>query len=155
MNIPAGLETDTVVRLETNLDDVLPEIAGAVMDRLFEAGALDVWYTPVHMKKNRPGMMLSALCSEEAAGECATLILKETSAFGIRVEKVLRLKLARRFETVTTPHGEITLKLGLKGEEIVQVSPEFESCQAAAARTGKPLKAMYEAALVAWRNRAG
>src|SRR5690349_20842209 len=112
MNLPAGLETDTVVRLETNLDDLSPEIAGAVMDRLFDAGALDVWYTAVHMKKNRPGMMLSTLCSEENSGECAAIILRETSAFGLRVDRVLRLKLDRRFESVTTPHGEITVKLG-------------------------------------------
>src|SRR5262245_51005417 len=105
-------ETDTVTKLETNLDDLSPEIAGAVVDRLFGAGALDVWLTPIHMKKNRPGIMLSVLCDEQTEATIADLIFSETSAFGIRRERVTRLKLGRRFETVNTEYGEITLKLG-------------------------------------------
>jgi uncharacterized protein (DUF111 family) len=139
-------ETDTVTRLETNLDDLSPELTGAVMERLFAAGALDVWFTPIQMKKNRPGVMLSLLCDEAHTTTLADLIFTETSAFGLRVEKVTRLKLERRFETVSTPHGEITIKLGLRQGRILQAAPEFESCRAASTRTGQPLRVIYAAA---------
>ena len=144
-------ETDTVTKLETNLDDLSPEITGAVMSRLFAAGALDVWLTPIQMKKNRPGVMLSVLCEESTVTALTDLIFAETSAFGLRVEKVVRLKLARRFAQVSTEFGEVTVKLGLKGERVVQVAPEFESCRAVAEKSGVPLRAVYAAAIAAWR----
>lgn len=147
MTLPPGYETDTVAKLETNLDDLSPEILGAVMDRLFAAGALDVWFTPVQMKKNRPGVQLAALCEEGRVEQLAEIIFTETSAFGLRLETVVRLKLERRFETVMTEFGEVTVKLGVKGDRVVQVAPEFESCRAASARSGQPLRAVYEAAL--------
>lgn len=140
-------ETDTVTRIETNLDDCPAEILGAVMQRLFDAGALDVWFAPIQMKKNRPGVMLSALCDEAATTALADIIFAETSAFGLRVEKVTRLKLARRFETVRTPFGDVTVKLGLKGDTVLQRAPEFESCRAAAEKAGVPLREVYAAAL--------
>ena len=144
-------ETDTVTKLETNLDDLSPEITGAVMAQLFASGALDVWLTPIQMKKNRPGVMLSVLCEEATVAALTDLIFAETSAFGLRVEKVVRLKLARRFAQVSTEFGEVTVKLGLKGERVVQVAPEFESCRAVAEKAGVPLRAVYAAAIAAWR----
>ncbi len=142
-------ETDTVTRLETNLDDLSPELTGAVMARLLAAGALDVWFTPIQMKKNRPGVMLSVLCEEAAASALADLIFAETSAFGLRTERIVRLKLARRFETVATQYGEVTVKLGLKGDHVVQRAPEFESCRALAEKAGVPLRVVYAAAMAA------
>ncbi len=97
-----GYETDTVTQLETNLDDVSPQVLGSVMQQLLAAGALDVWFTPVQMKKDRPGVMLSVLCDEENIQPLADIIFAETTAFGLRVEKIQRLKLTRRFETVKT-----------------------------------------------------
>lgn len=144
-------ETDTVTKLETNLDDLSPEITGAVMAQLFAAGALDVWLTPIQMKKNRPGVMLSVLCEESTVTALTDLIFAETSAFGLRVEKVVRLKLARRFAQVSTEFGEVTVKLGLKGERVVQVAPEFESCRAVAEKAGVPLRTVYAAAIAARR----
>jgi len=145
--------TDTVVRIETNLDDLSPEIVGSVLNRLMDAGALDASLLPIQMKKNRPGVQLNVLCEEAALGKIADLIFAETTAFGIRMDRVDRWKLDRRFETVATPFGEITVKLGLRGEEIVQTAPEFESCRAASERTGQPLRAIYDAALKAWREK--
>src|SRR6266436_5965805 len=116
----SGYETDTVTRIETNLDDLSPQVLGAVMQKLFDAGALDVWFTPIQMKKNRPGVMLSALCNEADAPALADLFFSETSAFGLRMEKIQRLKLARRFETVQTRFGEVTVKLGLKGDRVLE-----------------------------------
>ena len=146
-----GYETDTVARLETNLDDLSPEIAGAVMDRLLAAGALDVWFTAIHMKKNRPGVLLSVLCEQARIEPLADLIFTETSAFGLRVERTERLKLTRSFETVRTEFGDVTVKLGMKDGKVVQVAPEFESCRAASEQSGQPLRAIYEAASAAYR----
>jgi pyridinium-3,5-bisthiocarboxylic acid mononucleotide nickel chelatase len=148
-----GYETDTVTRLETNLDDCSPEILGAVMEKLLAAGALDVWFTPIQMKKHRPAVMLSVLCEPAAAGAIADILFAETSAFGLRQESVVRLKLARRFEKVSTEFGEVTLKLGLKDDAVVQVAPEFESCRAVAEQSCQPLRAIYEAAIRAWHVR--
>lgn len=146
-----GYETDTVTRIETNLDDVSPQVLGAVMQQLLAAGALDVWFTPVQMKKSRPGTMLSALCDEGAVEKIADIIFTETTAFGLRVEKITRLKLTRKFETVKTVHGEVTVKLGFKGERLLQIAPEFESCRAIAERAGVPLREIHSAALDAAR----
>lgn len=151
--MPGGYETDTVTRLETNLDDSSPEILGATMDKLLAAGALDVWFTPIHMKKNRPAVMLSVLCELPNVEGMADIIFRETSAFGLRTEQIVRLKLERRFEIVTTEYGEVTVKLGLKNGAVVQVAPEFESCRAVSEKSGQPLRAVYEAATRSWHRK--
>lgn len=148
--MPGGYETDTVTRLETNLDDSSPEILGAAMDKLLAAGALDVWFTPIQMKKNRPGVLLSVLCEPASVEPLADIIFRETSAFGLRTEQLARLKLERRFETVATEFGDVTVKLGLKDRRVVQVAPEYESCRAASEASGQPLRAIYEAAVRAY-----
>ena len=147
-----GYETDTVTRIETNLDDLSPEITGAVMEKLLAAGALDVGFTPIQIKKNRPAVQLSVLCDEAHAEPLADIIFTETSAFGLRVEKITRLKLERRFQSVATEFGEITVKLGLRQGRVIQVAPEFESCRLASERTGQPLRAVFQAALAAFRG---
>jgi uncharacterized protein (TIGR00299 family) protein len=143
-------QTDVVARVETNLDDLSPEITGAVLGKLLEAGALDVFFTPIQMKKNRPGVQLSVICEEHALAKIANLIFSETSSFGIRMDRVNRWKLERKFETVVTPFGGLTVKLGLHAGKIVQVAPEFESCRAASDHTGQPLRAVYDAAMKAY-----
>lgn len=149
--MPAYL-TDTVARLETNLDDCTAEILGEVMTRLFAAGALDVWHTAIHMKKNRPGTMLSVLCEEADTELLADIIFAETTAFGLRMDTVRRLKLDREFRTVATPFGEITIKLGLRSGKIIQCAPEFESCRAAAERAGVAVRTVFGAAMEAGRS---
>jgi len=147
-----GYETDTVTRLETNLDDCPPELLGAVFQQLLEAGALDVWFTPIQMKKQRPAVMLSVLCEEEKVEALAEILFAGTTAFGLRTDKVVRLKLVRRTEIVRTEFGDIDVKIGLKGDRIVQVAPEYESCRRAAERTGAPLKLIYERSVQALRS---
>jgi uncharacterized protein (TIGR00299 family) protein len=142
-----GFERDTITRLETNIDDLSPEIVGAVTGQLLKMGALDVFLTPIHMKKNRPGMQLTVLCEEAAVGKVAELIFRQTTSFGVRMDRVERLKLARSFETVQTAYGTVTVKIGKLGGETVQVSPEFESCKALSELTGAPIRAIYEAAV--------
>ena len=147
-----GYESDTVTRLETNLDDCPPELLGAAMQRLLDAGALDVWFTPIQMKKQRPAVMLSVLCEEEKTAPLTDIIFEDTTAFGLRMEKIVRLKLARRIETVHTEFGEVAVKIGSRGGEVVQVAPEFESCRALSERTGAPLRLIYERAVQRWRE---
>lgn len=150
-------ERDTVVRLETNLDDLSPELTAATLNTLLAAGALDVFLTPVQMKKGRPGTQLTLLCEEGALAPLADLLFRETTAFGVRIDRLERWKLARRFETVATPHGEVTIKIGSRSkdgeDEIVQIAPEFESCRAVSQKSGQPLRSVYEAALAAYHAR--
>ena len=146
----SGFATDTVTQIETNIDDLSPEIVGATIDRLLAAGALDAFFTPAQMKKNRPGVLLTVLCEPAKVDELSALIFRETSSFGLRLSEKRRLKLERRFETVRTAHGEIQVKLGFDAAgALLQVAPEFESCRAAAERTGQPLREVYAAAIQA------
>ncbi|MFA6546453.1 MAG: nickel pincer cofactor biosynthesis protein LarC [Limisphaerales bacterium] len=144
-------DTDTIAVLETNLDDLSGELLGAFVERALGEGALDVFHTPIQMKKNRPGVLLTVLCAAADADKFAALMLRETSAFGVRRTLAERRKLKREFLTVKLPQGEVTVKLGKLDGAVVQVAPEFESCRQLAAKTGVPLKAVYEAALAAAR----
>ncbi|MDC0050631.1 nickel pincer cofactor biosynthesis protein LarC [Verrucomicrobia bacterium] len=145
-------ETDTISVLETNLDDISSEVLGDFVERALNAGALDVVHTPIQMKKNRPGVQLSVLCAEGDADKFCEMILRETSAFGVRRTLTERRKLQRETKTVSTPYGEVTVKLGLLNGEVVQVAPEYESCRAIAAQADVPLKAVYDAAVSASRE---
>jgi uncharacterized protein (DUF111 family) len=139
-------ETDTVAVLETNLDDINAEILGHFVEKAFAAGALDVFYTPIQMKKNRPAVLLTVLCAETDADRFTELMLRETSAFGVRCGTARRRKLRREFKTVSTPFGPATVKLGTLNGKVVQAAPEFASCQKLAERSRVPLKQIYEAA---------
>ena len=138
-------ETDTIAVLETNLDDINAEILGHFVEQALAAGALDVFHTPIQMKKNRPGVLLTVLCAAADADKFTEMILRETSAFGVRRSTAERRKLQREFATVKTPYGEVTVKLGKLNGKMVQATPEFESCRKLAEKTGVPIKQVYEA----------
>lgn len=140
-------EMDEITQIETNLDDFTPELAGATMERLFAAGALDVFFTSAQMKKNRPGFVLTVLASEEKASELARIVLSETSAFGVRMHRARRMKLRREFREVETPYGPVRIKLGFLGDELVQAAPEYESCREAAGKAGVSVRDVH---LAAW-----
>jgi uncharacterized protein (TIGR00299 family) protein len=142
-------QTDTVAVLETNLDDTNAEILGHFVELALAAGALDVFHTPVQMKKNRPGVLLTALCAVEKADEFTELMLRETSAFGVRRSITERRKLHREFASVQTRYGEATVKLGRLNGKVVQAAPEFESCKKLAEQAKAPLKQVYEAVVEA------
>jgi uncharacterized protein (TIGR00299 family) protein len=143
-------ETDAVAVIETNIDDMNPQLFGDVMERLLEAGALDVFLTPVQMKKNRPGTLLTVLCERNRVDALAELLLTHTTSFGVRVHEAQRRKLAREIVTVKTKFGDIEVKVGRLGGRVVTRSPEFDSCQQAAARFHLGVKDVYnEAARVA------
>ena len=145
-------EMDKITVLETNLDDVSGEILGHFVETALTAGALDVFYTPIQMKKNRPGVLLTILCAETDADKFSEMILRETSAFGVRRTMAERRKLRREFTRVKTPWGEITVKIGRLNGKVVQAAPEFESCKKLAIRAKIPLKRIYETVLKAIKS---
>jgi uncharacterized protein (TIGR00299 family) protein len=138
-------ETDNITVIETNLDDINAEILGHFVEKALTEGALDVFHTPIQMKKNRPGVLLSVLCAAAEADRFSELVLRETSAFGVRRYSTERRKLKRELVTVKTPYGEVTVKVGKLNGKVVQAAPEFESCRRMATKTGVPLKEVYEA----------
>jgi uncharacterized protein (TIGR00299 family) protein len=142
-------ETDTIAVLETNLDDINAEILGNFVERALTAGALDIFHTAIQMKKNRPGVLLTVLCAENEADKFSELILRETSAFGVRRHSAERRKLKREFTKVKTEFGEVAIKLGKLGGKTIQAAPEFESCRKLAEEKNVPVKQIYEAAIVA------
>ena len=140
-------ETDTIAVLETNLDDINAEWLGAFVEKAFTAGALDVFHTPVQMKKNRPGVLLTVLCAANDADRFSEMILRETTAFGVRRTVAERRKLRREVVKVKTKFGEVAVKVGRLNNKVVQAAPEFESCRALAEQGGVPVREVYAAAL--------
>jgi uncharacterized protein (TIGR00299 family) protein len=128
-----------VTLLETNIDDMSGELFGYVQERLFEAGARDVWLTPIQMKKNRPGVVLSALVPDALVPAAATLILKETSTLGVRVRAVERFEAEREIVQVKTTLGQVPVKVKRLDGKVADVSPEYEACRAVARESGIPL----------------
>jgi pyridinium-3,5-bisthiocarboxylic acid mononucleotide nickel chelatase len=145
-------ESDRVAVLETNLDDVSSEILGGFVEKALSAGALDVFHTAIQMKKSRPGVLLTVLCQETEADRFSEMLLRETSAFGVRRTLAERRKLRRETVTVATPLGPVEVKLGRLDGQVLQAAPEFESCRHLAAAQGVPLRHVYEAALKAWAD---
>jgi uncharacterized protein (TIGR00299 family) protein len=129
-------EATTVAVLEANIDDSTPEIIGYAMERLLEAGALDVTVTPVQMKKNRPGVMLSVIARLEHQEELARVLFLETSTLGLRIYTAERRVQGRQIVEVSTPHGPVRIKVSDSGS----FAPEYEDCRKVAARLGVPLK---------------
>ncbi len=147
-------EADSVVVLEANLDDTTGEEVGHALAKLLAAGALDAFATPVTMKKGRPGVMVTVLAEPATVANCEAILFSETTTFGIRRHRCERRKLARRFETVATLHGEVRIKIGESGGRIVVASPEYDDCAAAAAKSGASLREVMQAARSAWQNRS-
>lgn len=149
---PPGGETEetvTLTVLEANIDDLPPEILATLPDLLIKEGALDAWLTPIIMKKGRPAHMLSALCRPGTEPAVEKAIFANSSTLGVRRYQVTRSAAARRWRTVTTPYGEVRVKIAsLMGQDI-NVSPEFEDCRALSEKTGAPIKEIHRAALAA------
>jgi uncharacterized protein (TIGR00299 family) protein len=139
-------DADVITVLEANLDDMNPEWFEYVQEQLFAHGALDVFYTPIFMKKNRPATKLTALCESSKLARIVETIFQGTSTFGVRTYEVRRQKLQRASQIVETSYGTISVKIGEWHGQVVQISPEYESCRQAAQRSGAPLKDIYRAA---------
>jgi uncharacterized protein (TIGR00299 family) protein len=144
-----GATDERLWMLETNLDDASPQIIGHVMDRVLELGALDCYFTPVQMKKNRPGVLLSVLCGRDDKDAVMKLLFTETTTLGIRSYEVARRALQRSMVQVETQYGPIDVKVAHLDGRVVNEMPEFEQCRQAALKANVPLKIVEEAARVA------
>jgi uncharacterized protein (TIGR00299 family) protein len=133
-------EHDHVIEIECNLDDVTGETLGYTMERLFDAGALDVWFTPIQMKKNRPGVLLSLLAPVDRVEAFSLILMRETSTLGVRLfPPSHRLKAGRRVREVETPWGVVRVKEKWLGDQRLAVSPEYEDCACLARKSGEPI----------------
>jgi pyridinium-3,5-bisthiocarboxylic acid mononucleotide nickel chelatase len=146
--------SDRVWILETNLDDLPGEFVGYTMTKLMEAGALDAFVTPIQMKKNRPGVMVTVLCDESQIPPLEDLLFRETATLGIRRYPVSRHKLKRQAVEVETPFGPVRGKLGWLGDRPPTFSPEFDDCARIAAAQSVPLREVYDAAHSAYTTKS-
>jgi uncharacterized protein (TIGR00299 family) protein len=144
-NLPASRETITV--MEANLDDLSPQVFGYVVDKLFTAGALDVFAVPVQMKKNRPGVILSVLAKSVDVQKLATIIFAETTTIGLRMREESRYALVRRHETVDTQWGAVRIKVANLNGSVANYAPEYDDCRTIAEQKGVPLKQVMQEAL--------
>ncbi len=136
-------DTDWVTVLSTNIDNMSGELLGGLMERLLTAGALDVSYTPMQMKKNRPAIMLMVVSPLEKGNELAYILLRETTTLGVRVQQVQRLKAQRDPQTIDTPFGPMLIKVKRLGTHIISAAPEYEECQRIAHEQNIPLADVY------------
>ena len=140
-----GATDERLWMLETNIDDMSPQLLGHVMDRAFELGALDCYFTPVQMKKNRPGVLLSVLCERERKEQLLNLLFIETTTLGVRSYEVERRALQRSMVRVETQYGPIDVKVAHLNGSVVNEMPEFEQVRAAAAKAGVAVKVVEDA----------
>jgi uncharacterized protein (TIGR00299 family) protein len=146
-------QAEQLILLETNIDDMNPEIYEHLMDRLFKTGALDVTFIPLHMKKNRPGIMLQVLTHPEISQSLKNIIYDETTTLGIRQHWIERECLKRRFETVETKYGPIRIKIADLGEGRIKYSPEYEDCKTLALKHNLPIQDIMKAAEEAFEKK--
>jgi len=137
---------EPLVKLETNIDDMNPQIYEHVSEKLFAAGALDVTLAPVQMKKNRPGTLLSVLCRPEQVDALSNILFYETTTLGVRRVPVYRQSLPRRFEQVETGVGSVQLKVVTLPDGTERATPEYEDCRRLANDAGVPLRMVMDAA---------
>ncbi len=139
-------DSDWVAVIESNIDNMTGELLGGLMDKLYAAGALDVNYTPIQMKKNRPAVMLTIICRVEEGNALSELLLSESSTLGVRISQVQRIKAQRVLERVETPFGPISMKVKRLGNRIISTTPEYEDCQRIALDKSIPLEDVYDIA---------
>lgn len=145
--LAANISQEIISVLEANLDDLNPQVFGYVMDRLFEAGALDVFGMPAQMKKNRPGTLLSVLAKPEEADKLAQIIFSETTTLGVRRREEKRHVLARKWQTVSTRFGDVRIKIASLNGTVSSYAPEYEDCRRIASEHRVPLKQVMQEAV--------
>jgi hypothetical protein len=141
-----GLEEDTISILESNIDDMNPQFFEILWERLFQAGALDVYLTPIFMKKSRPATKLTVLSPPEKVNACNQIIFEETTTFGVRISQAMRKKLLREIKEVQTRHGRVRIKVGKMGGQITDLCPEYEDCKALAKSLNLSVREVYQEA---------
>jgi len=146
----AKTPSEMIAVLEANLDDLNPQVFGYVMERLLEQGALDVFGMPVQMKKNRPGTLMTVLCKPEDANTLTDILFAETTTLGVRRREEVRRTLARRWEQVPTPWGEVRIKIASMNGTVTNYAPEYEDCRRIASEQHVPLKTVMQEATRAY-----
>jgi hypothetical protein len=136
--------------IEAEIDDMNPQIFGVLMDRLLAQGALDVFYTPIQMKKNRPGTLLSVIAAPDTREAVTGTIFRETTTIGVRYREMTRECLDRRTVTVTTSVGDIRIKVAARNGQVLNAAPEFEDCVRLAGEHNLPAKTIQALAMKAW-----
>ncbi len=154
-DIAGGPRDACVAVLETNIDDMNPQVYGYLMDKLLDAGALDVYATPVIMKKSRPGCVLTVIAEKNKAQRLSEIIFEETPTFGIRRHDAERTVLGRKIVEVNTKYGNIRVKLGFSNRKLITVSPEFDDCAKAAKKAKVPFARVRREAFDAARKDKG
>jgi len=150
-----GLEVQRLITLETNLDDQNPEVYSYLMERLFQAGALDVCLIPLQMKKNRPGIQIQVLADPAETELLKSILFQETTTLGIRENPVDRFSLPRQIQPVTTPYGEVRVKVSQTPTGKIKISPEYEDCRKLALEKKVPLQEIYQAAIAGCNPQQG
>jgi uncharacterized protein (TIGR00299 family) protein len=148
-------QTDRIVELASNLDDLSPQAYETVMDRLFAAGAVDVTLTPIIMKRGRPGVALAVLVSPEKAEAASDVLFRDTTALGLRVQDIQRRTLPRRFASVRIAGGTVRMKVADVDHGRTKAAPEYSDCKRIAEQSGRPVKDVMEEAIVAYRLQQG
>lgn len=148
----SGLSDAPITVIETNVDDMSPQIYGYFTERALAAGALDVFSTPVHMKKNRPGLLVTILCDPSNVTQLTDLLFSETTTIGVRMHEVRRRILAREFVAIETGFGEVRMKIARMNGSVLNATPEYDDCQRIAAEKGIPLKQVIAAASYEFRK---
>jgi uncharacterized protein (TIGR00299 family) protein len=150
-----GPAPENVVVIETNVDDMNPQAYESVMNRAFAAGALDCYFTPVQMKKNRPGVLLTVLCEPDRVDLIAHMLLIDTTSFGVRYYDARRRVLERRIESVETAYGSVRVKVAVEGGRALHFQPEYDDCARLANEAGVPLLEVQAAATAEYRKKRG
>lgn len=153
-SVSPSFGTDTIVQVETNVDDLHPQAYETIMERLFSAGAVDVTLTPAIMKHERPGIIVMALAPPAQAQAVADILLRETSTLGVRMQEMQRMVLPRRMDLVQTASGAIRMKVAELGDGQVKAAPEYQDCKRIADHTGRPIRDVMEDAVFAYRHKA-
>jgi uncharacterized protein (TIGR00299 family) protein len=148
-----NVAAEPIVEIQCEMDDMNPQLYGPLMDRLYEAGALDVFYSPVQMKKNRPGTLVTVISKPERRHDISGVLFSETTTIGVRYREMLRECLEREVVTVETPVGRIRFKVARREGQVLNAAPEFEDCLRIAAERQLPVKEVQALAVKAWLDR--
>jgi pyridinium-3,5-bisthiocarboxylic acid mononucleotide nickel chelatase len=150
----AAAHTHTVTVVECEIDDMNPQLFGPLMDRLYQAGALEVFYVPVQMKKNRPGTLVTVLVAPNGREAVADVLFRETTTIGVRYTDWQRECLTREIVPLDTAYGAVRVKVARRGSTVMNAQPEFDDCASRAAEHGVATKDVHAAALKAWLDRS-
>jgi uncharacterized protein (DUF111 family) len=144
-----------VLVLETEVDDMSPQLCGPLLERLLDAGALDAYFAPIFMKKGRPGLLVTVLADPERRGAVEDVLFAETTTIGVRRQEWLRTCLERTSVHVETPYGPVRIKCAWRAGSVLNAQPEFEDCQRAAREWQVPVKEVWASAVAAYHGAHG